>query len=366
MAEPDKDQKTEEATPRRRQEAREKGQVAMSTEFVAAMMMLCALGTWTFAGPSLAEAAGECFVLACNDVPSLALSDMDTAQAGEIMMRGAKVIALPFSLLVLPMLVIGALVGYGQVGFQIAPKAVSFDLNKLDPMKGFGRMFSARSFMRTLLAALKISVVVTTIGLIAWDQVPRMSALIGGDVWQVLGGLIAVLARCAIGALVAIIVLSVIDLVFQRVQHAKDLRMSKQELKEEYKTTEGDPHLKARIRQIQRDLATRRMMDDVPGATVVVTNPTHYAVAIQYDRSVDALEGRAPRVVAKGVDHVAQRIKKVASEAGVILYEDVPLARALHAQVEIGDQIPEDLFHAVAQVLSYVFRMKGESVTAGV
>lgn len=141
--------------------------------------------------------------------------------------------------------------------------------------------------------------------------------------------------------------------------------MSKQEQKDESKASDGDPKLKAKIRQVQRELATGRMMEDVPDATVVITNPTHYAVAIKYDRHTDASNGRAPIVVAKGVDAMAQRIKQVAADNGVILYENVPLARALHAQTEIGEQISEELFHAVAEVLSYVYGLQGESAVAG-
>jgi flagellar biosynthetic protein FlhB len=137
--------------------------------------------------------------------------------------------------------------------------------------------------------------------------------------------------------------------------------MSKQEVRDEMKSTEGDPHLKGRIRRVQRELAARRMMADVPTATVVVTNPTHYAVALRYEDE-ERSQRSAPRVVAKGVDHLAQRIKELARESGVPLYEDVPLARALHAQCELGDQVPVDLYEAVAGVLAYVYRVQGEVV----
>jgi flagellar biosynthetic protein FlhB len=133
--------------------------------------------------------------------------------------------------------------------------------------------------------------------------------------------------------------------------------MSKKELRDEHKNTDGDPQIKARIRQLQREMARSRMMADVPKATVVITNPTHYAVALEYDRESGPAGGRAPRVTAKGVDRVAQRIKEVAAKAGVPCYEDVPLARALHASVEIGDEIPERFYQAVAAALAYVFRV---------
>ena len=157
-----------------------------------------------------------------------------------------------------------------------------------------------------------------------------------------------------------ILALSLIDLVYQRFQHAKDLKMSKKEVRDEQKNSEGDPQVKARIRQVQREMAMNRMMADVPDATVVVTNPTHYAVALQYSRR----RGRAPRVVAKGMDHLALRIRDLARESEVAVIEDPPLARALHRACEIGEHVPEELFEAVARLLAYVYRMEGRATAA--
>lgn len=337
----------------------------MSTEFVAAAMLLAALGLALTAGGTLAEACGGLVVKMFDDASVLAAGDLDYKAASSHIYETWKAVIMPFAAVVVPMLAIGVLVGYGQIGFQVSPKAVALDFSKLNPVKGFGRVFSMRGVVRTLLATAKISIVGLTMGVIAWQQIPNLAWTAGGELRPVMLALLQISVRCTAGALVAILVLALIDFAYQRWQNNQDLRMTKQEVKEEHKTTEGDPHLKARIRQIQRDLATSRMMDDVPDATVVITNPTHYAVALKYDRTEDAKAGRAPLCVAKGVDHVAQRIKKVASENGVVLYEDVPLARALHAEVEIGEQISEDLFHAVAQVLSYVYRIRGESAFAG-
>jgi flagellar biosynthetic protein FlhB len=160
------------------------------------------------------------------------------------------------------------------------------------------------------------------------------------------------------------------DFVYQRWQHENELKMTKHEIKDELKRAEGDPHVKARVRQIQRELARRRMMSEVPKATVVITNPTHYAVALRYDRDASPARGtnvsarRAPYVVAKGADLVAERIKQVAREADVTCYEDVALARALHAGVEIGQEIPEELYQAVASVLAYVYRVQRKPLAA--
>jgi flagellar biosynthetic protein FlhB len=220
-------------------------------------------------------------------------------------------------------------------------------------------MLSARSVVRTGLAILKIAAIAGVMATIAWLQLGDITTLGGGELGPVLAGTGYVAARCVAGAIGVVVLLAVLDLLFQRHQHGRDLRMSKQEVRDEMKSTEGDPHLKGRIRRVQRELAARRMMADVPTATVVVTNPTHYAVALRYEDE-ERSQRSAPRVVAKGVDHLARRIKELAREAGVPLYEDVPLARALHAQCELGDQVPVDLYEAVAGVLAYVYRVQGE------
>src|SRR5262249_53520444 len=158
-------------------------------------------------------------------------------------------------------------------------------------------------------------------------------------------------------AMGVILALALLDTLFQRLQHERDLRMTRAEVKEEHRLTEGDPHVRARIRAVQRELATRRMMADVPKATVVVTNPTHYAVALRSERQLAAGRAGAPVVVAKGVDHLAQRIRSVALESGVPCHEDVPLARTLYARVKLGQEVPAELYAAVAAVLATVYRL---------
>ena len=356
----DKQQKTEEATPQRRREAREKGQVALSSEAISAMSLIAIAGSVLVMGGFLAQAVGALVVTSLENVGSNGLLSIESASAANLVKGSVQGIAAEFFLVILPALGVAALVGYGQVGLQLSPKAISLDFGKINPQKGVKRLFSARGVMRASMALAKVLIVMATIGIVAWMQAPNVSALAGAELGPALQMVGAILVRCVASALLAILALGLIDLVFQRNQHSKDLRMTRQEIKEEMKNTEGDPHLKARVRQIQREVASRRMMSDVPSATVVITNPTHYAVALQYDR--DSAEGSAPRVVAKGVDAVAQRIKQVAAEAGVTLFEDRPLARALHARAEIGEEVPVDLFEAVAAVLAYVYRVDRRTV----
>jgi len=361
--EPENQEKTEEASAKRRREAREKGQVALSNELLSAVMLLAGLGTLLLAGGSMMQILGRTVVRSTESLPRLGPAELDLVGLTAAIGGAGDALIEVLAIVAAPLLVIGLVVGYGQVGFHVAPKALAWDLSRLNPIKGMKRMFSARAAVRAGMALLKIALIGATMGWVVVDRIPPLATLVGSDLGPALAAVGAVALRGTVGALVAILALALLDLGFQRWQHTKDLRMSKQEVKEEFKQTEGDPHVRARVRQVQREMASRRMMAAVPRATVVVTNPTHYAVALAYESK--GKEGaRAPRCVAKGVDHLARRIKDVAREAGVVCFEDVALARALHAQVEIGGEIPEDLYEAVASVLAYVYRVKGERVLA--
>ena len=354
----DKDSKTEEATPRKREEAREKGQVAMSQEFVAALMLCAGLGALAMGGGRVVGGVGGLLARSLETVGERGQTHLDAYAAAGILESSLRPSAMTLLFLLVPVVGVGALVAYGQIGFQFTPKAVEFDLNKLNPLKGLQRMFSARSVMRLTLAVLKMAAIAVTMSLLAWRQMPSVLNLAGSELGPMLRGLGRVVMLCTLGAVIAVLAISLFDLLFQRWQHDRDLRMSKQEVKEERKNTEGDPHVKARIRSVQREMAQRRMMADVPKASVVITNPTHYAVALRYEREDGA---GAPKVLAKGTDAVAQRIKEIARENDVPLHEDVPLARALHAQCEVGDEIPEDLYAAVATVLTHVYKLQGRT-----
>jgi flagellar biosynthetic protein FlhB len=357
-----RDEKTEEATPRRREEARAKGQVAMSNETVAVLMLIATLAALLLGGAQLAEVSGGIVVGSLGALHTIGTRELALPDAAGLIREAFAAVTPAAMVLILPAILVGLLVAYGQIGFRLAPKAVSLDPAKLNPLKGFGRLFSMRSVVRTSLSAARIVVIITSVVAVALAHLGELSAMPGTDLGTALAMGANILVRCLIAGVLAMLSLALVDLVFQRLQHTKELRMTKKEVKDELKSTDGDPHVKSRIRQIQRELASRRMMADVPKATVVVTNPTHFAVALHYDRIGE--NGGAPYVVAKGVDLVAQRIKEVAREAGVIVYEDRPLARALHASTEIGDVIPAELFQAVASVLAYVYRIQGEPVPA--
>jgi flagellar biosynthetic protein FlhB len=361
-----KEDKTEEATPKRRDEAREKGQVAVSQDIVAAFMLLAALGVFLAAGAALFMALASLTAGFAGRLDAWSLVDFDVSVAVGLVTEPLREIMPPLAAVVVPMLAVGALVSYLQTGFQITPKTLELELSKIDPQKGLERMLGMRSVMRFLQASLKLVALASVVGLMAWSEVPRLAALAHLELGSALQHGAGIVIRTAMAGVIAILAIALIDLFFQRFQHEKDLRMSKQEVRLEYKNTQGDPEIKRRIRQIQREMSTRRMMSDVPNATVVVTNPTHYAVALYYEKGEDgqALVA-APKVVAKGVDSLAQRIKEVAREHDVVIYEDVPLARTLYARCEIGDLVPVEMFEAVATVIRHVWGLRRATTRIG-
>ncbi|HPF13127.1 MAG: flagellar biosynthesis protein FlhB [Planctomycetes bacterium] len=355
-------EKTEEATPRRIEDAREKGQVAMSNEMVVAMGLLAALLALAWVGPTLLTTSQG---LVKETLDGLARAEWRTADEltfVQMMQSAGRRFILPALGVILPVYVLSLAMGYGQIGFRLTPKAVELDWGKLSPAKGIKKIIGLRGWVRTGMATLKISAISVAMVVALYVQREKLTSLVGLDLTVVLSEVVRMLGRVALAGIAVAILIGVLDYAYQRFQHAKDMRMSKKELRDELKSSDGDPQVKARIRAIQRESARRRMMTDVPTATLVITNPTHFAVALRYDENDP---NRAPWVVAKGMDLVAQNIKRIAKEAGVPIIEDPPLARGLHRMVEIGDEIPEDLFEAVARVLAFVLNPQGNRAYSG-
>lgn len=364
MAEGSDDQdKTEEATPKKREEAREKGQVALSQDVVSALSMAAAAGVLGMGGSVLAEGAGALVRASTANLSSIGPAELTVEGWSELLAGSTVSMALPVALVVGPLLAVGLFAGYAQVGFQVSPKALEWSLSRLSPSSGMKKIAGVRGAVRTLQSAVKILLVSAAAVWATWSSVDDLPVLAGAPLGAVLAGLGGVLMHVAAATIGTFALLAALDFLYQRWQHDQDLRMSREEVRQEHKNSEGDPHVKARIREVQRRIARQRMMSDVPKASVVITNPTHVAVALRWDG--DAEDGRrgarAPVVVAKGVDLVAQRIKAVARDAGVPVREDVPLARALHAQCEIGDEIPAGLYQAVAAVLAQVWNLAPET-----
>jgi len=261
-------------------------------------------------------------------------------------------------LIILPILMValvfGVVASYVQVGFLFSLEVIKPKFDKLSPISGFKRLFSMKSLVEMAKAIAKGLVLVYIIYDYLTDRLVMIIESFRLDIMQFVSLMWDFVVNITLRCSIFLLIVAFADLAFKRWQHNKDLKMSKKEIKDEYKQMEGDPMLKGKIREKQRSMAMSRMMQDVPDADVVITNPTHYAVAIVYNMN----EGGSPKVSAKGQNLIAQNIKRIATENNVIIVENKPLARALFASAEVGDYIPVDLYQAVAEVLAYVYSIK--------
>jgi len=264
---------------------------------------------------------------------------------------------LPF---LLPVAVVGFIASVVQIGFQIHTEAMDLKFNKLNPISGMKRFVSLKSMVELGKSIIKILIVGSIAYLLVKSEMQEFPLLIHQEVGQILVFIARVALKVCFFVCLALVVLAVIDYVYQRWQHEQDLKMTKQEVKDELKQTYGDPKVKARIRGVQMEMARRRMMEAVSEADAVITNPTHLAIALKFD----AREMIAPRVLAKGSGHIAQRIREVATDHQITIVEEKPLAQAMFKMVDIGEYIPAELYRAVAEVLAYVYRLKGMYGTA--
>ncbi len=251
--------------------------------------------------------------------------------------------------------IVSVVAGVAQVGFKLSPKALMPDFKKFNPISGIKKVFfSSRSLVELLKSLIKMFVIGYSVYFLLKDLVLNSASLIELSVSEIVNFMVDSTITLTWKIALIYAVLAALDFIYQRFAFKKEMKMTKQEVKEENKQVDGDPLTKSRIRKIQMMMSKNRMMHDIPTADVVVTNPTHYAIALRYNMQKDG----APRVVAKGVDALAQKIKDVAKENNIPLYEDRELARALYKYCDIGDQVPEKLFQAVAQILAYIFQLK--------
>ena len=349
--EADDSQRTEDPTSKRLDEARSRGQVANSREVNNLLMLgVFSLSVLMFAKPA-AIALWDA-TMPFIEQPDLVAADFDHLiriawkLLGMLLLAGAVPLVLAF------LAALGA--GYLQFGLIWSLDAITPKLDKISPLSGLKRMFSARSLAEFVRGLLKIAVVGSVAMLLIVPEVAHLNKLIGMEMVQLLGETKALLAKLLIGVVSIVAIITAIDVVYQRIQHMREMRMSRQELKEEYKETEGDPLVKGRLRQLRMERTKRRMMAQVPKSDVVVTNPTHFAVALKYDQASMA----APKVMAKGVDKAAQRIREIAKEHDIPIIENPPLARGLYAACDIDEEVTPEFYKAVAEVISYIFRLK--------
>ena len=350
MAENDQE-RTERPTAKRLEKAREEGQVPRSSELNAAAVLLVTGGGLHFLGGSVGANLLDLMRSALNISPAEALDPGLALSAASAEMLHALIACAPL----LGLTMIAALVApLALGGWNLSLEALAPNFTRLDPIAGFGRFFSAHGAVELGKAFGKFLIVATVAVAVLRKQSPHLLALGAAP----LPAAIAQAATLASDALLAVsgglVLIAAIDVPWQLWQYSDKLKMSRDEIRQEFKESEGAPEVRSRIRRTQREFARRRMMHEVPKADVVVVNPTHFAVALRYDES----RMRAPLVVAKGMDLVAARIREIATEHAVPIFEAPPLARALHHSVEIGSEVPATLYVAVAQVLTYIYQLK--------
>jgi len=346
-------ERTEKATGKKRADARKKGQVAISREISSTMILLASLGIFYFAGSWMFWNMSDLIGGIYQNIGTLSIDSVADASAFSIkILYRLLALLLPF---LLPIAVVGFIANVMQIGFQISTEAMSLKLSKLDPISGMKRFVSLKSLVELGKSIIKILFVGGIAYLVVKGDLKEFPYLVQQEVGQIILFIAKVSLKLFFFVCLAMIVLAVLDYIYQRWQYEQDLKMTKQEVKDEFKQTYGDPKVKARIRGIQQEMARRRMMEAVPEADVVITNPTHLAIALKFD----AREMIAPRVVAKGAGFVAERIREIAAENQIPIIEEKPLAQALFKMVEIGGYIPAELYRAVAEVLAYVYRLKG-------
>jgi len=349
MAEAGGQERTEAPTLKRREDARKQGQVAMSREVPsAALLGAFALYFFLALEPTI------------QGLQRYWRTVFEQASTGDLTVSFTWSMFQTTTLQVAPMVIgifgLAVLVGFlatvVQVGLVASP--FEFHANRINPLEGFQRIFSAQGAAELFKSLFKLGVIGYVVYASFREEVLPMLTLSGLPPQGIVNYTFGLLGTMFVRVALALVVLALFDFLFQRWQLEQKLKMTRQELKEELKQTEGDPQIRARIRQVQREMSRARMMQNVPKADVIVTNPTHFAVALQYDREVMT----APRLVAKGVDFLAMRIREIAAEHDVTMVENPFVARELYYNVEIGQQIPERFFRAVAEILAYVYRLK--------
>lgn len=346
----DGQEKTEQATPKKRREALEEGNVAKTRELPVALLLLVSILFMYYYGGYVFNELEEFFYESWQTYRFSLNEDSIYYIIVQFTVK-AMLIFLPLMAIVIFSSIIG---NVAQFGFIMTGKAIQPKWEKLNPIKGFQNLFSKRTLVELAKSLLKIFLVGFVAYFIVKGKLMDISSLIGADINFIIPYTGKLIFQVFFSVSVVVLIIAIFDLGYQKWQHEKDLMMSRSELKEELKQMEGDPLVRQRIRSIQREMARRRMMEEVPKADVVITNPTHYAVAIKYDDKND----RAPKVVAKGQNLVALRIIEIARSHYIAIFQDPPLSRLLYNTIDIGEEIPENLYKAIAEVLAFVYNLK--------
>ncbi|ESL01951.1 flagellar biosynthetic protein FlhB [Catonella morbi ATCC 51271] len=350
--------KTEKATPKKLEDARKEGRVARSSDLINGLMLLLMFFVLRIFGNFMAKGFLESFVKYYNKTADISMEIFDVKQAVNL----GNEIVFDIVIACLPVLIGSFLVAFAgnvvQIGWKVTTKPLKPKLDRLNPIGGLKRMFSQEKVVELIKSILKV----LAIAIVAYNEVKDrwlfILNLYDFEFMQAIVNIFDIVLDVGVKISVLFVIIGIADFGYQKWKHLHDLRMSKQEVKDEMKQSEGDPQVKGRIRQKMREGARRRMMQELPKADVVITNPTHFAVAIKYDKE----KAEAPYVLAKGADYVAATIKEAAKEHKIEIVENKPLARMLYYNVEIGEQIPPELYQMVAEVLAYVYSVKNKEI----
>ncbi len=350
-------EKTEPATAKKLRDAREEGKVAKSKELTAAFDLIVLFLVLKVFISFVAEKLLNSFSYIYNLIPDFVemnAKDVSAQAVGTLISNVLLQIIIVCAPFFIFGLVVTLVISIYQVGWKVTTKPMMPKLNKFNPINGFKRMFSSESLFELLKSILKIVLIIYIAYSSIKDEADNLFILYEIPLTQAILLTGTIVLDTGLKISIAYLVIGIVDYIYQKHKFSEDMKMTKQEVKDEYKNTEGNPEIKGRQRQRMREVSQRRMMQDVPKADVVITNPTHYAVAIKYD----AETAKAPVVLAKGEDYLAQKIKEAAKEHQVEIVENKPLARMLYANVDIGQEIPPELYQAVAEVLAMVYNMK--------
>lgn len=350
--------KTEKATPKKLEDARKEGRVARSSDLINGLMLLLMFFVLRIFGNFMAKGFLESFVKYYNKTADISMEIFDVKQAVNL----GNEIVFDIVIACLPVLIGSFLVAFVgnvvQIGWKVTTKPLKPKLDRLNPIGGLKRMFSQEKVVELIKSILKV----LAIAIVAYNEVKDrwlfILNLYDFEFMQAIVNIFDIVLDVGVKISVLFVIIGIADFGYQKWKHLHDLRMSKQEVKDEMKQSEGDPQVKGRIRQKMREGARRRMMQELPKADVVITNPTHFAVAIKYDKE----KAEAPYVLAKGADYVAATIKEAAKVHKIEIVENKPLARMLYYNVEIGEQIPPELYQMVAEVLAYVYSVKNKEI----
>lgn len=351
-------EKTEAPTPKRKEEVRKKGQVPRSHELNSVLGLLAAVMVLRITGGNLFEQITN---VMGNNFRNLSTGDWTISSISSYGTNVAMTFLMALAPLFGALMVTGIVGNFSQGGLVLSFKPMMPDFSRVNPAKGFKRIFSQRALLEFVKSILKLTIVGYIVYQTFQEKYLQLVSLSGSDIRGAAGVIASVGMDILLKSGFALMVVAALDYAYQRWEYQKNLKMTKEEVKEELRQSEGDPKVRSKIRQQQRQMASRRMMHDVPAADVVITNPTHFAVAIQYRPE----SMRAPKVTAKGQLLVAERIKELAREHNVPIIENKPLAQALYKGVEIGAEIPPALYHAVAEVLAFIYNLKRQRRAGG-